>query len=67
MHLRPSSRGLQDAPSQESCSHEEQNETIQVVHIGCNILHKEYYIIFIPITSSIFYMYLKSLSFLKNF
>jgi len=47
MHLRPSSGGLQDAPSQDINPCEEQNETIKAVSIGCNILHKEYYIIFI--------------------
>lgn len=50
MHHRPSSRGLHDAPSmkKQHAFPEEQNETIKVNIIGCNILHKEYYIIFIP-------------------
>jgi hypothetical protein len=51
MHHRPSSGGLLDAPSQRC---EEQNEPIKFILIGCNILHKEYYITFIPFQSSLF-------------
>ena len=41
---------------QKKDSFEEQNETIKVILIGCNILHKVYYIIFIPLKSRIFFV-----------